>query len=104
MAYCKVQKELAKNYLANEIPRKILDLSTQNEFTMVGLVTFENKLKAETKEAIDKLSNSKIQTKIITGDNIYIAIETAYRSGILPNRPLDNKVIVIKGKKQKDDK
>ncbi len=90
--------------MANDIPRNIMELSAQNELTMVGLVTFENKLKAETKEAIDKLSNSKIQTKIITGDNIYIAIETAHRSGILSSKPLDNKVIVIQGKKQKDSK
>jgi magnesium-transporting ATPase (P-type) len=46
--------------MANDIPRNIMELSAQNELTMVGLVTFENKLKAETKEAIDKLSNSKI--------------------------------------------
>jgi len=38
---------------------------------------------------------------MITGDNIFIAVETGYRSGIL--RP-DEKVIILEGRKQKTDK
>ena len=50
---------------------------------MLGLVAFENKVKEEAKEAMERLRDSNIETKIITGDNIYIAVETAFRSGIL---------------------
>ena len=46
---------------------------------------------------MQKLKESNIDTKIITGDNIYIAVETALRSGILQE---DQKVILLEGKKQ----
>ena len=39
---------------------------------------------------------SNIQPKMITGDNIYIAIETAIRAGILP----PGKVLLMEGKRQ----
>ena len=43
---------------------------------------------------------SGILSKIITGDNIYIAIETAQRAGIIsPNE----KIIIIEGENQKKD-
>lgn len=41
---------------------------------MIGMVTFENKLKEDTKKTIALIEESKIETKIITGDNIFIAI------------------------------
>ena len=45
-----------------------------------------------------KLINANIKPKIITGDNIYIAVETARRAGILaPNE----KIVFLEGKKQK---
>ena len=44
-----------------------------------------------------RLRESNIDTKIITGDNIYIAVETALRSGILEEK---EKVILLEGKKQ----
>ena len=64
---------------------------------MLGLVAFENKVKEEAKEAMERLRDSNIETKIITGDNIYIAVETAFRSGILQD---DQKVLLLEGKKQ----
>ena len=39
---------------------------------------------------------SNIEPKMITGDNIYIAIETAIRAGILPT----GKVLLMEGKRQ----
>ena len=37
---------------------------------------------------------------MITGDNIYIAVETAIRAGILPN----SKLVLMEGKRQKRHK
>jgi P-type E1-E2 ATPase len=53
---------------------------------MIGLVTFDNKLKDDTIQTITNLREAEIKTKIITGDNIYIAVETAIRSGILDSK------------------
>ena len=44
---------------------------------------------------MERLKQSNIETKIITGDNLYIAVETAIRSGILEE---DGKIIVLEGK------
>lgn len=51
--------------------------------TMIGLATFDNLLKEDTAETIQKLSDAEIEVKVITGDNIYIAVETAIRTKIL---------------------
>ena len=55
----------------------------EKDIIALGLVAFENKLKGDTRETIDKLNLSDIEPKMITGDNIYIAVETGYRAGIL---------------------
>lgn len=46
---------------------------------------------------MERLKQSNIDTKIITGDNIYIAIETAIRCGILSE---NRKILVLEGKNQ----
>ena len=53
--------------------------------TLLGVVGFENKLKHDTVETIRILMEGGIEPKIITGDNIYIAVETAIRTNILPH-------------------
>ena len=60
-------------------------------------MAFENKVKEEAGETMQRLRESNIDTKIITGDNIYIAVETAFRSGILRD---NERVILLEGKKQ----
>lgn len=50
---------------------------------MLGLLVFENKLKPDAREIMEKLQIAEIHPRMITGDNIYIAIETAMRCGIL---------------------
>ena len=63
----------------------------------LGLVGFDNKLKTDANETMNKLFESNIEPKMITGDNIFIGIETAVRSGIIKsNEP----VILLEGKKQ----
>lgn len=49
----------------------------------LGLIAFQNSLKSDTWLTLNKLKRSNIETKMITGDNIYIAVETARRAGIL---------------------
>lgn len=49
----------------------------------MGLVAFENKLKHDTRETIDRLVLAGIEPKIITGDNIFIAVETGVRAGVI---------------------
>jgi magnesium-transporting ATPase (P-type) len=66
--------------------------------TLLGVVAFENKLKPDTVETIKILMDAKIEPKIITGDNIFIAVETALRTNILPH---GSKIILLEGRKQK---
>lgn len=46
---------------------------------------------------MEKLYESNIEPKMITGDNIYIAIETAGRAGIIRK---DEPVLLLEGWKQ----
>lgn len=54
---------------------------------MLGLVSFINKLKEESTSVIDRLRREvQVDVKMITGDNIYTAVQTAFKAGlILPN-------------------
>ena len=64
----------------------------ESELEFLGLIAFENKVKEEVGETMEKLSASNIDKKIITGDNIYIAVETAMRCGIIGK---DEKVMIL---------
>ena len=91
VGYKVINTEEVQTYLSAE--RAVYE----KEIKVLGLVAFENKVKDEAKETMEKLRESNIDTKIITGDNIYIAVETALRSGILEE---DQKVLLLEGKKQ----
>lgn len=65
--------------------------------TALGLVAFENKLKHDTRETIDRLVQAGIEPKIITGDNIFIAVETGVRAGVISAH---DQVILLEGRKQ----
>jgi magnesium-transporting ATPase (P-type) len=43
------------------------------------------------------LKDSNIESKLITGDNLYIGVETAMRVGIINE---DEKIVVIEGRNQ----
>jgi magnesium-transporting ATPase (P-type) len=58
------------------------------------LIAFENLLKVDSWLTINRLIQSNIDPKMITGDNIYIAVETARRAGIIN---MDDKVIFLEG-------
>lgn len=55
----------------------------EENITPLGLIAFENKLKGDTRQTIERLKEAGIESKIITGDNIFIAVETGVRAGIL---------------------
>jgi P-type E1-E2 ATPase len=61
---------------------------------LIGIVAFENKLKDDAVDTIKRLKEANIQTKMITGDNIFIGIETAMRAGILTR---EKDIVVIEG-------
>jgi magnesium-transporting ATPase (P-type) len=60
-------------------------------------VAFENKLKHDTRQTIDRLVEARIEPKIITGDNIFIAVETGVRAGVIS---ASDQVILLEGRKQ----
>lgn len=44
------------------------------DINFLGLLVFENKLKSDSKNTIELLKEGAIDSRMITGDNIYIAI------------------------------
>lgn len=62
----------------------------------LGLIAFENRLKVDTWLTLHRLIKSNIEPKMITGDNIYIAVETARRAGILG---INEKVVILEGER-----
>ena len=50
----------------------------------MGVVSFVNELKDDAKSTLKTLTDCDIATKIITGDNIYLAIQTAIETGMIP--------------------
>ena len=60
--------------------------------TILGVVTFINQLKSDAIQTINALAEAEINTKIITGDNIFLGVQTAFMTGMIPN---DKKVIIV---------
>jgi P-type E1-E2 ATPase len=61
---------------------------------IMGVVTFANHLKSDAKPTINTLTECGINTKIITGDNIFLGVRTAIMVGMIPSKA---KVTVIEG-------
>ena len=61
------------------------------------MLAFENRVKGEAREAFRRMRESNIECKMITGDNIFVAIDTAVRCRILSGK---KKVLVLEGKIQ----
>lgn len=59
------------------------------------MVTFINLVKNDAKSTITTLTEAEINTKIITGDNIFLGIQTAIFTGMIEAK---DKVIVIEGR------
>lgn len=64
--------------------------------SILGVVTFVNLLKEDARETIQTLTECCINTKIITGDNIFLGIQTAILTGMIPPSAT---VAVLEGKR-----
>lgn len=62
----------------------------------MGLVTFINLLKPDAISTLHTLHNADIRTKIITGDNIFLGVQTAFSTGMIRS---DQRVVVVEGSK-----
>lgn len=67
---------------------------------IAGVVTFINLLKEDAHSTISTLSEADISTNIITGDNIFLGVQTAFTVGMIPPR---TKVVVLEGAKLRGD-
>ncbi|XP_073088005.1 probable cation-transporting ATPase 13A5 isoform X2 [Manis javanica] len=56
----------------------------ESELTFLGLLIMENRLKKETKPVLKELSEARIRTVMITGDNLQTAITVAKNSEMIP--------------------
>lgn len=56
---------------------------------MLGLASFLNKLKDDTIDVVQRLRNEVgVSVKMITGDNIYTAVQTGFKSGIISKQEI----------------
>jgi cation-transporting P-type ATPase 13A2 len=62
---------------------------------ILGLVTFVNLIKPDARQTIETLRECNIGTKIITGDNIFLGIQTAFATGMIPDSA---RVVVLEGR------
>ncbi|XP_004640987.2 probable cation-transporting ATPase 13A5, partial [Octodon degus] len=56
----------------------------ESDLTFLGLLIMENRLKKETKPVLKELSEARIRTVMITGDNLQTAITVAKNSEMVP--------------------
>lgn len=67
---------------------------------ILGVATFVNQLKEDAQSTVKTLTDNDISTKIITGDNIFLGVQTAFMTGMIPTGV---KVVVLEGAKFKDE-
>ncbi|CAO2631483.1 Probable cation-transporting ATPase 13A5 [Lemmus lemmus] len=71
----------------------------ESELTFLGLLIMENRLKKETRPVLKELSEARIRTVMITGDNLQTAITVAKNSEMIPN---GNQVIIVEANEPGD--
>ncbi|KAG8581493.1 hypothetical protein GDO81_007684 [Engystomops pustulosus] len=75
---------------------KILDRNeVESDLCFLGLLIMENRLKLETRPVLKELTNSRIRTVMITGDNLQTAVTVAKNSGMISE---SSNVILIEAK------
>ena len=55
----------------------------ESDLTFLGLLLFQNPLKATTRSTIRTLNECRVKTKMITGDNLLTAISVGFESGMI---------------------
>ncbi|GCB70908.1 hypothetical protein scyTo_0010879 [Scyliorhinus torazame] len=71
----------------------------ESDLVFLGLLILENKLKPQTIPVLSELSNARIRTVMITGDNLQTAVTVARNAGMIP---LTHKIILIEASQTKE--
>ncbi|KAM6223933.1 putative cation-transporting ATPase 13A5 [Rhynchocyon petersi] len=71
----------------------------ESELTFLGLLIMENRLKKETKAVLKELSEARIRSVMITGDNLQTAITVAKNSEMIPR---GSQVILVEANEPED--
>ncbi|KAJ7324614.1 hypothetical protein JRQ81_017634 [Phrynocephalus forsythii] len=71
--------------------------SVESELAFLGLLVMENRLKSETQPVLEELSQARIRSVMVTGDNIQTAITVARKAGMIPRA---SRVILIEANAQ----
>ncbi|XP_038672510.1 probable cation-transporting ATPase 13A4 isoform X2 [Scyliorhinus canicula] len=71
----------------------------ESDLVFLGLLILENKLKPQTIPVLTELSNARIRTVMITGDNLQTAVTVARNAGMIP---LTHKIILIEASQTKE--
>jgi magnesium-transporting ATPase (P-type) len=66
---------------ACDLPRN----EVESQLVLLGLVVFQNKVKAATRPALTELHEANIRTLMITGDNLLTACSVARECGMVPD-------------------
>nr|XP_020664195.1 probable cation-transporting ATPase 13A4 [Pogona vitticeps] len=69
----------------------------ESDLTFLGLLVMENRLKSETTPVLEELSNARIRSVMVTGDNIQTAITVARKAGMIPRA---SKVVLVEASAQ----
>ncbi|XP_034280444.1 probable cation-transporting ATPase 13A5 isoform X2 [Pantherophis guttatus] len=73
--------ELPQGVAFSDLEREELE----SGLTFLGLLVMENRLKSETRPVLQELSQARIRSVMVTGDNLQTAITVAKSSGMLPS-------------------
>ncbi|XP_078063972.1 putative cation-transporting ATPase 13A4 [Mustelus asterias] len=71
----------------------------ESDLVFLGLLILENKLKPQTIPVLSELSNARIRTVMITGDNLQTAVTVARNAGMIP---LTHRIILIEALETKE--
>lgn len=69
----------------------VIDKDDETEMIFLGFVTLYDPLKDDIAATIEKLKEKNVKLKVITGDNLLVAVSVARRMGIAPERILAGK-------------
>uniref|UniRef100_A0A8U7M708 Cation-transporting ATPase n=1 Tax=Corvus moneduloides TaxID=1196302 RepID=A0A8U7M708_CORMO len=72
-----------KSLQAGKLPAALTRKEVESDLTFLGLLIMENRLKRETKPALEELSAACIRSVMVTGDNIQTAITVAKNAGMI---------------------
>ncbi|XP_068880040.1 probable cation-transporting ATPase 13A4 isoform X2 [Aphelocoma coerulescens] len=72
-----------KSLQAGKLPAALTREEVESDLTFLGLLIMENRLKRETKPALEELSAACIRSVMVTGDNIQTAITVAKNAGMI---------------------